>query len=86
MTINQQAIEAVALVLVDVTGEPRVGRFERTVANAILEAAMPHIRKQIAERLRDAIEAGEEAGLDAYTDNEVAIWLHDRAQKLTEWS
>lgn len=38
--LNGDAIERVAKVMAEVTGEPRVGRFERTMSRAVLLAAL----------------------------------------------
>ena len=40
LAVTPEMIEAGAEVLKDVTGEPRAGRFERTMTRAVLEAAL----------------------------------------------
>lgn len=37
---TDEAVERVALVMADATGEPRVGRFERTMAQAAIHALL----------------------------------------------
>lgn len=49
---TEQIVEAVALRLADDGGEPRVGRYERTIARACVEVALPLIRKQLADEVR----------------------------------
>lgn len=60
MTTTEQIVEAVALRLADDGGEPRVGRYERTIARACVEVALPLIRKQLADEVRAEKGAGNE--------------------------
>lgn len=51
MSIREQAIEAAAKVMADVTGEPRVGRFERTMTEAVINTYQLTMERLAAEDL-----------------------------------
>lgn len=52
MTIPQEAVEAAVKFLPGIPENGEDSRLRRITAQAMLEAALPHIRKQLAEEIR----------------------------------
>lgn len=80
MSINEQALAVVAEHFAAVTGEPRAGRFERTMAKAAIEAYLAALTVTTVEEL-DALPVG-----SVVMDGDGYVGRKERAGSRESWA